>query len=88
MQAQETKYMQMSTDMHALKEAVNTNNASIAQFIELAQSFKFGLRILGGMEIIAVWLTKMAAAIGIMWGTWKFVVKEALAQAGLHIGGK
>ena len=79
--AQELRINRMYSDFEALKLLMEKNNTSLEEFIALAKGFKFGLKILGGIEAAAVWVAKIAAAFGILWAIWKFLIREALAHA-------
>ena len=72
-------------DMEALKVLLEQNNTSLAEFIELAKIFKVGLKLLGWIERLLVFLSKIAITVGSVWAAWKFLVKEALAEAMRHI---
>jgi len=78
--AQELRINRMYNDFDALKLLMEKNNTSLEEFIDLAKGFKFGLKILGGIEAAAVWISKIAAAVGILWAVWKFLIKEAIAH--------
>lgn len=77
---QEENCMRLAEDVEILQRAIHSNTTSIQELIQLAQGFKFGLKILGGIEAIAVWLTKLATAAAVIWALWRFAVKEALAH--------
>lgn len=79
MSRQEENCMRVAEDVEILQRAIHSNTASIQELITLAQGFKFGLKILGGIEAMAVWVTKLATATAVLWALWRFLVKEALA---------
>lgn len=64
-----------------LADRMDTNTAALNEFIELGKALKFGLRFLGYIEKTAVWIAKVAAAVGIIWATWKFIILAAVEQA-------
>lgn len=70
--------MQCSADVAALKEAIRENNEALAEYIELSKGFKSLWKLLGFVEKVAVWIAKIAAALGIVWGIWVYLVQEAL----------
>ena len=82
MTKQEANFMQVSADVQELKRIAAVTNTSIAELIDLAHGFKFGLRILGAMETAAVWIAKMATATVLLWGVWKYLIEEAIASIG------
>jgi len=80
--AQEQHLYQVSADVQALKELAAANNTDIKELIDIAQGFKFGLKALGAVELGAVWIAKMAAAVVLLWGMWKYLIREAIASIG------
>ena len=76
----EERTRMMSTEATRLKDAVDSNTSSLQEFIELGKALKIGLTILGYVEKAAVFITKLAAACALLWGLWKFAVKEAIAS--------
>ena len=72
-------------DMAALKVLLEQNNTSLAEFIELAKVFKVGMKLLGWIERFAIFVTKLVVSGGALWATWKFLVKEAVAEVIRHI---
>jgi hypothetical protein len=79
--ALESGHRNMSADLVVLKDSLEKNTTALQDFIELGKGLKFGLKILGAVERVAVWVTKCAAALGVMWAVWKFLILEALQKS-------
>ena len=80
MTALEKEFNVLQANGKALRETVTENTEALKEFIDIAQGFKFGLKALGVMEICAVWVTKVAGAMVILWAIWKFGVMQAIAN--------
>lgn len=78
--ALEQQHLSMASDVQALKQSLDTNTIALGEFIELGKGLKFGLKFLGYVENVSVWIAKVAAASAIVWAAWKFLVKEALSN--------
>lgn len=76
----EQEMSSLHIEVRVLKNTMDSNTAALQEYIELSKSFKIGLKFLGLLEKTAVWITKMAAAGGLVWGLWKFAIKEAIAE--------
>jgi len=74
------KLISMEQRMTKLETLLEENNKALGEFIDLAKAFKFGLKVLGVIESIAVFITKLSLAGGALWGVWKYAIKEALAS--------
>jgi len=81
----EKGYRTMNADVASLKaslEAVgqrmDENTAAIREYINFGNGVKTGLKILRGIERVAVWVAKVAAACSLLWAVWKFAILEAL----------
>lgn len=81
MALQEAKIVSLSAEVLMLKEAVDTNTSALLEYIELSKSFKFTLKLLGYIERAAVFISKVAIAVGTVWAIWRFLVLEAIQQA-------
>lgn len=77
---QEQRITDMGGDVITLKESMDKNTEALSAYIELSKNLKVGLKLLGYLESFAVWVTKVAGAVVIMWGVWKFVVKQAIEK--------
>jgi hypothetical protein len=80
MTALEQQFSILQTNGQALRETVTENTNALKEFIDIAQGFKFGLKALSLMETCAVWVTKIAGAVVILWAIWKFGVMQAIAN--------
>jgi hypothetical protein len=69
-------------DSAHLKAAMMQNTVALQEYIELAKTFKIGLKMLGWIERSAVWIAKIAAALGILISLWHYAIKEALEKTG------
>lgn len=64
----------------AIQTSMDANTKAIQEFIDISHGLKFGLKIANVIEAIAVWFAKIVAAGAIVWATWKFLVREAIAH--------
>jgi hypothetical protein len=74
----EEDHKRMTDTYIQMKRAVDDNTTALQEFIELGKGLKFGIKVLGVIEATAVWITKVALAIGTLWAIWKYGVIEAL----------
>lgn len=81
MSAQEQKLRGISSDVFSLKESMDANTAALQEYIELAKYFKYGLKFLGYVERVAVFIAKIAAAAGTVWAIWKFIILETISRS-------
>jgi hypothetical protein len=78
----EKQFRGLNSDVLHIKEGMQANTEALREYIELSKHFTFTLKFLGWIESIAVWVAKVAAALGIMWGVWRYIISEALRQLG------
>ena len=78
MTASELRTHRLEDDFGSLKLLLEKNNTNLEEFIEISKGFKIGLRLLAWVESVAVWIAKVAAAFAVLWGAWKFLIKEAI----------
>lgn len=79
LKAQDDTIMNLSKEVQSLQALVGQNNKALADFIELAQAFRFGMKLLALAERTAVFITKLTLAGGTLWAGWRFLIKESLA---------
>lgn len=79
--ALERSHRLLQNDVNAMHLSMDSNTAALTEFIELGKALKFGLKFLGYVEKTAVWIAKVAAAIGIIVAAWKFLILEAINRA-------
>ena len=48
--------------------------------IELYKGVQVLIKVFAGMEKAAVWVTKIAAAVGIVWVIWKFTIMQTISD--------
>ena len=80
MTALEKEFNVLQANGQALRETVNDNTVALKEFIDIAQGFKFGLKALSLLETCAVWITKIASALVVLWAVWKFIIAQAIAS--------
>lgn len=64
-----------------LNNSVDENTDALREFIALGQSLKFGIKVLGIVERMSVWITKVALAMGTVAAIWKFVILETIRNS-------
>lgn len=81
MRAQDKRVIILQAQVATLQETLEANTKAIQEFIDISKGLKVGLKLLSLVESAAIWVTKIVVAFSVVWGTWKFLVKEAIAQA-------
>ena len=74
----------VAAEVRELRALIATHTERINELIEvlhMMNAVKGAIRFFDAVERIAVFLAKFVGAVGILWATWKFLIKEALAQA-------
>lgn len=71
---------EVTSELNTLKASMDKNTEALSEFVELAKNLKVGMKMLGYVEATAVFVTKVAGGIVIVWAGWKFLVKEAVAR--------
>jgi uncharacterized coiled-coil protein SlyX len=80
MKIQEAAMNTLRQDVLTLKQSLDSNTEALKDMIELSKNFKIGLKFLGVLETIAVFIAKIAGACVILWAMWKFAISEAFKQ--------
>ncbi len=80
MKALEESNRNVLSQLSSVSEQMRDNTNALQEYIDLGKKLKIGLGFLGMLESVAVWLTKIGAAVALSWATWKFLVKEAIAS--------
>lgn len=72
------KMASLQESMSSLQDRLVTVTEQQSRIIELYDGVTILIKVFAGMEKLAVWVTKMAAAIAIVWLIWKFAVLQVL----------
>lgn len=70
----------MKAEFDAHKALLTQNSAENQELLEMFRSAKIFFKVMGHIGAAAVWVGKIAVAVGILWALWKFAVWEAVRQ--------
>lgn len=71
----------MKAEMDAHKSLLAQNSAENQELLLILRKVKTVISILAGIEKIAVWIAKIAVAVGLIWAVWKYVIIETVERA-------
>lgn len=72
------EYVLLNEKIDKAVSALTTNTAASSEMLMLYDNLKKAFRVLGWVEKGAVWVTKIAAACGIVWMIWKFTLLQTI----------
>lgn len=77
----DTKLSSLEASIVALDNRLDTMETQQAKIIEIYEGITVLIKVFAGIEKFAVWVAKVAAALGIVWAIWKFAIMQAIADS-------
>lgn len=71
---------EFSKEMKEYKQLLVSNLKETKELLELFQSAKAFLRVMKVFERIAVWFSKIAVFLALLWALWMYVIMAAIKQ--------